>query len=468
MRVLLIKVGGFNTNISVQKTEIGPPLGILYLASYLRKFRGDQVRIYDMRIASNTEQLWQLLTSFKPQVTGLSFFTCDSHAAHKLAAMIKTWQASMMVVAGGPHASMYPYRTMLDTHIDYLIQGDGEEAFCELLDALEKKTDLLKIAGVAGRMAGQVFFNPQHPRPVNLDQLPMPAWDLYDPHIYAKTHSRFTLIHDYRPYASIFATRGCPYHCSFCHNIFGKRLRKRSISNVIQEMEYLKNCGVESIEFFDDSINADPGYLRSLLKAIIRARLALKISFPNGLRSDLVTRDDLKLLKAAQCIFISMAVESASPRIQKLIRKNIDLERIQTNIRESAKLRIFTNGYFMLGFPTETRQEMEATIKFANHSALHTAIFSTVVPHPATRLGQIMGLNEMDVPIEEWNYHKGVCNISAETAEVVSCMQRKAYRNFYMNPRRILRIANNSPSLKKSFHGFSIMVQRILPYKKNT
>ena len=449
MRVLLLKVA--KNNQVKSKITPAPPLGILYLVSYLRKFRGDHVKIYDMRLELRKNRqdaiLYRMLTDFTPQVVGLSFLSYDFQAAENVSAFIKKILPGVLIVAGGPHPSMYPRRTLSDQNIDFIIRGEGEETFSQLLTAIENKSATNEIAGLGGRRNNSIFLNPQSFN-TNLDRLPMPAWDLYDHHLYAKFDIRLTHIHNYQPYATIITSRGCPFHCIYCHSIFGKHLRTRSVENVMAELEYLKSCGIESIEILDDAFNVDSDHMCRILRAVIAAKLNLKLSFPNGLRVDLLTNANLELIKAAGCFYLSVAIETASPRIQKLIRKNLNLDQAMKNIHNSVNLHIFTTGFFMLGFPTETRVEMQNTINFACRSPLHSAFFFSVVPQYGTELGCMVGINELEAPIEKWDFEFGLCNISKEPEWVVNQMQRSAYRQFYFNPRRILRVARDSISWK--------------------
>ena len=433
MRVLLVKVARALIN---ERNEsmivVSPPLGILHLASYLREFRGDEVQALDLRLENEKEDQDELLKTtvldFQPHVVGLSVLTHEHLAAVRASQVVRSALPSAVIIAGGPHPTMYPRRTLQDENLDYIVCGEGEETLGELLGAIEKGDDTIGIKGVGGRQNGQVYINPQRIGADNLDAYPMPAWDLYDPKRYQYIKERMTLAPDFLPYAAMTTTRGCPYNCTYCHNIFGKRLRKRSVDHVLAELEYLKSLNIRSIEFYDDAFNVDRNHMRGILDEIIRRGLKINLSFPNALRADLLTEDDIRLLKRAGTYSLALAVETASPRLQKLIKKNLNIPRVTEAIRTAVKLRIFTTGYFMIGFPTETREEIEATIDYACRSLLHSALFFTVIPHPATELGRTAGLNELDAPIEDWNYMFGFSDLTAEPAQMVNYLQRKAFR----------------------------------------
>lgn len=450
MRILLIRTACWTRyGYRAPSLVLSPPLGILQLASYLRAYRRDTPQLIDLRLEPNRNRrrrwLIDTLRSFRPHVVGLSVLTHEYASAERIIQLTRGELPEAVVVVGGPHPSMYPRRALMMPGVDFIIQGEGEQAFCELLSVIEAGGDPVHLDGVGGRFNGDSFLNPPGPVIVDLGRLPMPAWDLYDPEPYLKGPQRMSLAHDFRPYAAVAATRGCPFRCSYCHNLFGKQLRKRPVAHVLEEIEWLYDRGIRSIEFYDDIINLDRDYMKRLLTGLAARDRDISISFPNGVRGDMLTSDDLRLFKAAGTIYMSIAVETASRRLQKQIRKHLDLVRVERNIRTAADLRIFTNGFFMFGFPTETQAEMKETLRFACRSKLHSALFFTVVPHPATDMGRQLGLDERDAPIDKWNYIMGYSEYSEESPEVVNRIQQQAQRRFYLSPSRALRVARDLP-----------------------
>lgn len=386
MRVLLVKVGRGSSNspYSPPQLLVAPPLGILQLASFLKGVRGDDVRTLDLRpyIPSRREEeaLNRALDEFKPDVVGLSVLTHEHTAAHTAAWQVRMRAPNVTILMGGPHPSMYPRRALLDRNIDYIVCGEGELATSALLNALQSGTDPTDIPGVGAWKNGTPTPNGRGEMVPELDDLPMPDWTQYDPQLYTDIDMRMSLAHNYRPYAALSTSRGCPYQCTYCHDIFGKNFRHRSPEKVLEELEYLKSRGIEGVELYDDIFNMDPDRMRTILEGMIQRNLGMSLSFPNGVRGDILTREDVKLLRRAGTVYISIAVESASPRIQDVMKKYLDIEKVRQVIRDCVEQRIFTNAFFMFGFPTETRQEMEATVDFACESPLHSALFFSVVP----------------------------------------------------------------------------------------
>ncbi len=449
MRILLIKTCRL---LTYEFTILSPPLGILSLASCLRELRGDDVRVLDLRLYKKKQKQKNILSNtlreFKPQVTGLSTLTYEHISMHETAKLIRDVLPNCIVIGGGPHPSMYPRRTLMDKNLDYIVLGEGEESLMELLAAISSRDDPRKILGIGGNFESEVFLNPTRPFIDNLNAYPIPAWDLYDPRPYQYA-PRQTHAQDYLPYAGISTTRGCPYHCTFCHNLFGKKLRKRSIDHVAKEFEMLNKQNIRSIEFYDDSFNLNRRHMYDILDLTKSMKQKMNLSFPNGLRVDLLTNDDLDRLKNSGTYYLSVAIETASERLQKLIKKNLDLNLAKQTINESVRRRIFTNAFFLLGLPTETLAEMKKTVDFACHSPLHSAMFFTLIPHPATEIGKAAGIDELSAPIESWNYYMGVASLSSEPPEVVNTIQRQAHRRFHLSLKRGIRVLRDLPSYRK-------------------
>ena len=205
-----------------------PPLGILSLASVLRN-RGHQVMVLDQRLRpgdfSDTETR---LKAFQPDIVGISAMTQEDAALHRIAGISRKIPGVRFVVAGGPHPSNYSEVVMPDENIDFIVRGEGEETLPELIGVLESGRPAVSVAGITGRDSGGEIWRSE-PRPYSdgLDSFPFPAWDLLDFPSYGK-RKRFANL-ALREYAAIITSRGCPYQCAYCHNIFGKRFRSRKI-----------------------------------------------------------------------------------------------------------------------------------------------------------------------------------------------------------------------------------------------
>jgi radical SAM superfamily enzyme YgiQ (UPF0313 family) len=218
---------------------------------------------------------------------------------------------------------------------------------------------------------------------------------------------------------------------------------------VVEEIEALRRTyGVNEFEFLDDCINLDRRRFEAILHGLLERGLHPKLHFPNGVRTDLLDEDQIRLIRRVGAGEISVAVETASPRLQKLIRKNLDLEKVRRNIELMADLRIFTRGFFMLGFPTETEEELRATIDFAVTSRLHLATFFVTNPFPGTPIYEefkALGKLRDDVNTIDYEYYGAPFNGSEVSDKRFRGLYREAYFRFYFRPGRIMRILRDRP-----------------------
>jgi radical SAM superfamily enzyme YgiQ (UPF0313 family) len=251
----------------------------------------------------------------------------------------------------------------------------------------------------------------------------------------------------FRRYASVITSRGCPYRCTYCHNIFTKRYRFMDARRVVDELEHVsRTYDVKEFEIYDDIFNFDYERTEAILDEIIARELDLKLCFPNGLRGDRLDENLIVKLKRAGTHYLTLAVESGSPRIQKQIRKHMKLDRLFEAIRISARERILTGGFFMLGFPGETREELEMTVDFAVRSDLHLAFFFMVIPYEGTELGDSVATPVSYETLMNGDYHRSSNSLAEVSAAALTRIQAGAYLRFYGSPRRLYRITRDFPN----------------------
>jgi anaerobic magnesium-protoporphyrin IX monomethyl ester cyclase len=285
----------------------------------------------------------------------------------------------------------------------------------------------------------------------DLDALPFPAYDLIDVRKYWPLQSMQQL--PPHKYLSLFSTRGCPCKCTYCHAVFGKRFRACSAERVVAEIEhYVRTFGVSDYEFIDDIFNFDRKRVLEVCDLIAKRNLKLRINFPNGVRTDALTEEVLDALVGAGLYHSAFALESGSPRMQQLMRKHMDIDKFLRGVKWATDRGVYAHGFAMLGFPTETAEDMEMTVEVACHSRLHSASFFTVIPFPGTELYATVARHTPEKLKDiDYNYYSGGdyagsrLNLSAVPDEVLFGYQREAWRRFYMNPRRLARIVRDYP-----------------------
>ncbi len=436
-KVLLVKM----TKSFAGDKALSPPLGLLYLAAYLRRERpGDEIRLLDLRLArGGARAMEDALRGFEPDLIGLSAMTIEAATLHAAAAWCKGRLPRVPILAGGPHASSFGPQVLADANIDYALAGEGEKGFVAFVAALEAGRREPVISGLMHRArGGGITAHPPNQDLVDLADLPYPAWDLHDFDRY--TDSRMASISHGR-YAAVFTSRGCPYQCTYCHQIFTKRFRAMPPERVLDELEHVvRTYGIREFEIYDDTFNLDYGRAAAICDGIVRRGLNLRLLFPNGVRGDLLDEALIRKLRQAGAIHMVFAVESASPRIQKDIKKNVNLPKLRQVIRLAAREGIFAWGFFMLGFPKETRRELWRTLRYAWSSALHGAYFFIVVPQAGTELARQAGLDVgRYADITATDYFTMKNTIAGVSHWELWLYQQLALLLFYGNPLRIWR-----------------------------
>ena len=427
-------------------------MGLLYLAAVLRARLGAEVRLLDLQVKrAPLNQIIETAKDFRPDAIGITALSCQSSAFASLSQGLRKELPEVIQVAGGPFATAEPSKALTEGAADFSVTGEGEVVLTNLLKALGEKKDPAEIPGIGFKTNGEISLNDPEKFIEDLDALPFPAWDLVDFKSFSRLPRIGSIIKN-RRYFSIFSSRGCPYQCTYCHQIFGKRFRFRSPENVIEEIDRLyEDHGVREIQFVDDIFNLKKDRVLSLCKGIVARDYNLALSFPNGLRGDILDEEVIGWLKKAGAYKISVAVESTSTKIQKEIKKNLDLKRIKHIIELLEKQRILVHGFFMMGFPGETLVQMRQTAEFARKSRLHSASFFFVQPLPGSELNEIL-LSERSLPPsrgERDSYFKPPENgffINGAKPREVRKLLRRAQVRFYINPGRIGRIFRDIPN----------------------
>lgn len=446
-RVLMVKA----SNPTIYNKLLTFPLGLMYLASYLRAKRNDiEIKIFDMRLyhTDGLKTLTSILKEYNPDIAGISAITIEEKSMKTIARMVKNYNKSCIVIAGGPHPSAFPEEVLSDENIDFIVSGEGEKTFFELISIIIDGGAQNKVKGIGYKEDGQMIFTGDREVIENVDSIPMPAWDYINPEIYFRRTSMSN--YGIRRYANLFTSRSCPYRCVYCHNIFGKGFRGRSPQNILEEIRYLKaRYNIEEIEIVDDVFNFDRGRAIKIFELSEKENPGLKYSFPNGLRGDRLDNDLLGIMKSSGTVMLTIAVESASERVQRLIKKNLNLERTLRIIEESNRLGILTRGFFMMGFPDETEEEITKTIRYACSSKLHIAMFYITIPFKGTELYNLVKdrINN-DYSYSDYEYVASRFNLSMVPSERLKKMQATAYRRFYSNLWRWWRIFKLSPYRK--------------------
>jgi radical SAM superfamily enzyme YgiQ (UPF0313 family) len=356
---------------------------------------------------------------------------------------IKEQFPGIITVVGGAHISSIPQESFnhFQPYVDYAFNSESEIGFPKFLEALERgEKEFNGIPGLIWRnKEGKVVLNaPAFVQ--NLDDLGFPAWDLMPPETYPESqHGAF---YKKFPIAPIITTRGCPYSCTFCSApiLSGKRLRHHSVEYVQNHIKMLYARGVREFHIVDDNFTFDLDYCKSVLRGIIDLKLDISIATPNGIRMDRLDDEILELMKQAGQYLITVAVESGNDRILKKMKKATTVAKIRENVALIRKHGFPVAAFFILGYPTETKEEMEQTIRLSKELDLIRANFFTYLPLPGTEsYNELVKSGEIDKV--DWNnflFMTAPYTPKGITREKLLGLKKWAFLSFHLNPKVLI------------------------------
>ncbi len=356
---------------------VSVPLGAGLVAGYLRA-QGVSVCLLDEEvIAINVQTLKPYLQRCeKPRIVGISCMTSNIARGYRIAEMVRAADSEANIVFGGIHATTLP-EEVLDRNCDYLVIGEGEYAFLELVRQIKAhhiKPE--KLVGVLFRENGKtVYTHSPWRRWVNLDELPIFPYDLLDT-------SKYNL-------GFILTSRGCPFDCIFCsQRAISKRVvRYASVEKVIEEMDLLINkFGVPNITFFDDYFTPNRKRVLETCAAIRKAGFHKKCSFGVQTRGDSVDLELLQEMKSAGFDSLMFGVETASDEVMVAINKQETVQDNISGIKLAKACGFTTEATFVLGLPLEKFEDRVAALRLARGAGVDRARFNNATPYPGTML----------------------------------------------------------------------------------
>jgi len=376
MRVLLLSPPTIHQNSS-------PPLGLLCLGAVLSD-SGVEVTLIDAAACYKpykTRDILSEIRRIKPQIIGITSNVIFIKAIYDFILELKR-DYDGKIFLGGPHASLFPEEA-LEHGVDFVVIGEGERTFSEVLKGLDSEVDLATVSGIAYKNEkGEIIRTAKRGLIDKLDDLPFPSFDLAD-------ESHYPSWKNWGGFVNTLTSRGCPYSCTYCSRIiFGKKFRARSPANVLDEIEQRnEKWGVENIDFIDDAFSIDTNRINSLCDEILRRKI--KFNFKCTTRADFLSRELVQKLREAGCIAVSLGVESANPETLKKIKKRISLDIVEKALSWLNESKIKATLNFMLGFPWERADDIKKTGDFMRSISSkvdHFQDFGLLVPIPGTEL----------------------------------------------------------------------------------
>jgi radical SAM superfamily enzyme YgiQ (UPF0313 family) len=420
-----------------------------YIAAVLRE-AGFAVRYID----GDAEDLSAAETARRaladgPLYVGLTAPTALVKSAAVVAEAMKQLAPHTPIVLGGYHATVLPEDSLREfAAFDVVVVGEGEPAAVELAQALAAGQDLAGIAGLVWREGETIHTNPPRTECVDLNALPLPAWDLFPLPSYQAHYSTDRTIIE----LPVNTGRGCAGKCNFCARVSGSRVRRRTAESILAEIEdNVSRHGARAIVFMDESFSHDKKLVRQVCEGMIARGLSEKIYWLCQTRIDSVDRPTLDLMARAGCRHLSFGVESGDDDILRSVHKGVDKDRIRRAVREAREAGIKVDNFFILGLPGETRATIGVTTRFAVELDSDFANFFILVPYPGTEVHEMAKRGEAGLRLltTDWDLY-GIQMGRALELETIARSQLErlqfwAYLRFYLRPSRIgnmLRMVN--------------------------
>jgi anaerobic magnesium-protoporphyrin IX monomethyl ester cyclase len=358
--------------------NVFPPLGLLYVAGSLRA-AGHSLLVLDGDPRVRPAMLAQIV-AHSPHMVGFSFLTMTWDRAQELIVAVRAALPGAFLFAGGAHVTADPDASLANTELDAVVIGEGEVAAVEVAAILGGGGSLESVAGMVTRHGR----GPERIPVQDLDTLPFPARDLLGHAPYLRPPG---LIRGWASsgIASMLGGRGCPFKCAYCasHQQLGRRVRLRSVGNIIDELSLLQaRDGIRGMYWVDDVLTHDRAWALELCEALVGRGL----SWGCQSRADAVDGPLVRAMKAAGCVQIDVGVESGSARVLRQMHKGVTPEQTVEafDVIHAAGLR--TGASFILGFPGETEEDVEATASLAARLRSDWTVFFFATPYPGTEL----------------------------------------------------------------------------------
>ncbi len=432
-------------------TGVYPPLGLTYLAGAARR-AGFPVTIVDGSAENlGSRAMIQRIVNLKPDVVGFTSTTFSWPVVAALARLLRQALPQVDIWLGGPQLSLFTRENMAQRAFDVAVIGEGDETIVDLLRSRAAGEDLAGIPGTVVRHGEELLFGPKRGPIAELDGLQLPAVDLLP-------MNRYRVLTLASPVATMITTRGCPFRCRFCSQIYvGGRYREHGPERVVEEMvRAVHDYRARDIVVFDETFNLNRRRLLEICQAILdrglRARWHIRV------RADFLDDEMLAALSAAGCVSLHTGIEAGSERIRKLMNKEMDYDKAAAALARARRVGIQTRAYFMIGYPGETEQEIEETISTALQLPLDWATFAITQPAPGTDIyheaveqGRFDEDYWLKYTLLQNDEPPGYFTSPGLDDQRLEALLRKAYLRFYSRPSIIMSKAKNREYWREAF-----------------
>ncbi len=363
--------------INPKGVSIGLNLGLGYIAASVQK-KSHSVKGLDLnnyRVDNPALFIKESIENYKPDIIGISVKSLTYSNGLVIARSIKQ-HFSIPIVFGGVHTSIAREQILKDNeYVDYVLIGESEESFVQLMEAMNEKSLLKKVQGLIYRNESEILIN-EFTKPTNdLDVLSFPDYRCFG----------IERIEKY----PILTSRGCPYSCSYClaPAVIGKKWRARSVENIIQEIRWAtKMYKIDSLQIMDDNFPLKRERVVEFCSRYVKEGFGFPWDCSNGIRADNVDDKLAELMKEAGLSNVCLGVESLHPEVYKQINKGESLEDIKKAVRAFKKVGVSVTGFFIIGLPGDTYERTIYSYKEAKKIGFDKVLFQILMPFPMTQV----------------------------------------------------------------------------------
>ena len=436
-----------NSNLKYYE-QVMVPIGLMALSAFLKqKFTNEiETKIISTIVdLDGIEQINEVLDEFSPQIVGIRAVAFYNEMVNALADICKEKDPNILLLVGGPDISIENNLLLDNKNIDLFMEGEGEEIFSEIvgyyinIGVAGLLRHVKNIKGIIYRDNGKFIKNESRELIQDINSLPIPDYEAIDLEKYTKF---LNYGYNRRKMAVLFTSRGCPYRCIYCHNIFGKKFRYRSAQSIYDEITYLYNrYNIRDFSIIDDNFTFDRQRVEEFTDKIISSKLDINLYFPNGLRADSLTYKLVDKLIQAGMIWATFSVETSSERLQRFIKKNVNIKKLEQIVEYCCEKRVITNLCVMVGFPTETLEEAEESLYYlSKFKKLVMPYYFSVKYYSGTEIFNMAKEYGIDVSLDTYrsSYHG---SLFQETPQLnknnYDRLYRKYMRDIFLNNERL-------------------------------
>ena len=417
-----------------------PPLGTLYIATYLRE-NGIEVSIIDEAAQGySVKKTVDWVKKENPDILGFSTCSATGRKAALIAEKVKQENPNVKIVFGNFFATFNAERILKKyPSVDYIIRGEGEHTSLEFALCLERKGDLKKVLGITFRNNSNIISTPDRPLIKNIDSLPFPDRKMLDAEYHNATAG---IVVAPKKFSSFVTSRGCVFRCRFCgcQRLARTLWRSRSVDNIMEELHLLSSQGYKQFLFVDDNFTLNPKRVIKLCRRLKKEKVDIEF-FAEG-RVDHCPQDMLQEMVRANCRMIYFGIENGTQKVLDYYDKQTTPQQAMDAVKRARKADISVIvASFILGAPHETRQEIWNTLKFAQKLQVDIPQFNILATFPGTDIWEELKLEGLIDEEKHWETGVMVPDVSPESVPVkeIERMIHEGYQRFFVRSDYIVK-----------------------------